>query len=97
VGSAILTSGINQLLSQSILPIRTSLSTGAATLASASVELTERVRVEYIRQFGATQYGQPLDANQFALDWRFKPRWLLRTVVGDRGTTTLDVLWNRWY
>ena len=34
---------------------------------------------------------------RFALDWRFKPRWLVRAVVGDRGTTTLDVLWNRWY
>jgi autotransporter translocation and assembly factor TamB len=97
VGSAILTSGVNQLLSQSIIPIRTSVSTGASTLASASVELTERVRVQYIRLFGATLYGQTQDVNQFALDWRFRPRWLLRTVVGDRGTTTLDVLWNRWY
>jgi hypothetical protein len=88
---------VNQLLSQSVIPIRTSLTTGATTLASASVELTERVRVQYIRVFGATLYGQQQDANQFALDWRFKPRWLLRTVLGDRGTTTLDVLWNRWY
>jgi translocation and assembly module TamB len=97
VGSAILTTGVNQLLSQSVIPIRTSLSTGASTLASASIELTERVRVQYIRLITTTLYGQPQDVNQFALDWRFKPRWLLRTVVGDRGTTTLDILWNRWY
>jgi hypothetical protein len=97
VGSAILTTGINQLLSQSVLPIRTSLATGASTTAAASLELTERVRFEYIRLLGTTLYGQPQDVNQFALDWRFQPRWLLRTVVGDRGTTTLDVLWNRWY
>jgi translocation and assembly module TamB len=97
VGSAILTSGVNQLLSQSVLPIRTSLSTGASTLASASVELTERVRVQYIRLFATSVYGVQQDVNQFALDWRFRPRWLLRTVVGDRGTTTLDILWNRWY
>jgi len=84
-------------LSQSIFPIRTRVLTGSSTLASASLELTERVRFEYIRQFGTVRYGQPLDVNQFALDWRFKPRWLVRAVVGDRGTTTLDVLWNRWY
>jgi len=97
VGSAILTTGINQLLSQSIIPIRTSLKAGTATLASASVELTERVRVEYLRRFGASQYGQQQDVNQFAFDWRFRPRWMLRAQVGDRGTTSLDILWHRWY
>ena len=34
------------------------------------------MRVQYIRLFGASLYGQTQDVNQFALDWRFKPRWL---------------------
>ena len=97
VGTAVLTSGLNQLLSQSVIPIRTSISTGQSTLASASLQLSEQFRLEYIRQFGATLYGQPQDVNRFAFDWRFKPRWMLRTQVGDRGTTNIDVLWQRWY
>jgi autotransporter translocation and assembly factor TamB len=94
VGSAVLSQGLNQILSQSIIPVRASIS--GTSSASATVDLTERLRVEYIRQFG-TQYGQQQDNNQFAFDWRFKPRWMLRTLVGDKGTTVLDLLWQRWY
>ncbi|HKQ70791.1 MAG TPA: translocation/assembly module TamB domain-containing protein [Polyangiaceae bacterium] len=98
VGSAILTTGINQLLSQSVIPIRTSVSAGTSTAASASLDISERLRIEYIRNFVATsQLGRQMDLNLFAFNWRFKPRWMLRTIVGDRGTTSLDVLWQRWY
>jgi translocation and assembly module TamB len=95
VGGAVLTQGLNQMLSQSIIPVRASIS---GTSGSATVDVTERIRVEYIRQFGqATLNGQPQDQNKVAFDWRFRPRWMLRTQVGDLGTTTLDVLWQRWY
>jgi hypothetical protein len=100
VGSAILTTGLNQVLSQSVIPIRTSVSTGtsATASASASIDLSERIRIEYIRSFGApSQVGQQRDDNQFALDWRFKSRWTLRTIVGTLGTAALDLLWQRWY
>ena len=100
VGSAIVTTGLNQLLSQSIIPIRTSISssTTSTASASASVDFSERVRLEYIRSFGtATQVGQQVDDNQFAFAWRFKARWMLRTIVGTRGTAALDLLWQRWY
>jgi translocation and assembly module TamB len=95
VGGAVLTQGLNQMLSQSIIPVRTSIS---GTSGSATVDVTERIRVEYIRQFGqSTQNGQPQDQNKVAFDWRFKPRWMLRTQVGDLGTTSLDVLWQHSY
>src|SRR5262249_20240149 len=58
VGGAVLTQGLNQLLSQSIIPIRASVS---STSGAASVQVSERIRVEYIRQLGATQYGRPQD------------------------------------
>ncbi|HEY3594735.1 MAG TPA: translocation/assembly module TamB domain-containing protein [Polyangiaceae bacterium] len=95
VGSAVLSQGINSLLSQSIIPVRASVS---ETSGSAAIDVTERLRVEYIRQFGQPAIaGQPQDQNKVAFDWRFKPRWMLRTQVGDLGTTSLDVLWQRWY
>jgi autotransporter translocation and assembly factor TamB len=97
-GGGALVLGINELLYQSALPVQTQLtSTPYSTRASAAVELGDRVRLEYTRQFGAQAYGQQLDANLVELDWRFAMRWVLRTIVGDRGTTSLDVLWQRWY
>src|SRR5262249_1177422 len=100
VGSAIVTTGLNQVLSQSIIPIRTSVSAGTSSTASAaaSIDVSERLRFEYIRSFGTpSQVGQQVDDNQFAVDWRFKSRWMLRTIVGTRGTAALDLLWQRWY
>jgi phage baseplate assembly protein gpV len=100
VGSAIVTTGLNQVLSQSIIPIRTSVSAGTSSTASAaaSIDVSERLRFEYIRSFGTpSQVGQQIDDNQFAVDWRFKSRWMLRTIVGTRGTAALDLLWQRWY
>jgi autotransporter translocation and assembly factor TamB len=94
VGGAVLSQGLNQLLSQSIIPVRASVSSSSG---SAAVDVTERIRVEYIRNFAQTVNGQPTDANKVAFDWRFKPRWMLRTQVGDLGTTSLDLLWQRWY
>jgi hypothetical protein len=93
----VLSQGINQILAQSIIPVRASIS--GTSSASATVDLTERLRLEYIHQFGTSStYGQQqLDSNQVAFDWRFKPRWMLRTLVGDKGTTVLDLLWQRWY
>jgi hypothetical protein len=100
VGSAIVTTGLNQVLSQSVIPIRTSVSAGTSSTASAaaSIDVSERLRFEYIRSFGTpSQVGQQIDDNQFAVDWRFKSRWMLRTIVGTRGTAALDLLWQRWY
>ena len=31
------------------------------------------------------------------VDWRFRPRWTLRTTVGDRGSSIVDFLWNYRY
>jgi hypothetical protein len=98
-GGMVLTSGLNQILSGSIIPIQASVgsSTAGTTKASAAVNVTERVRVEYIRQFGTVQYGTQIDLNSVAIDWQLSHAWVLRTLVGDRGTTILDVLWQRRY
>jgi hypothetical protein len=98
VGASFLSSGINDLLARSVLPIQASVRSGSSTSAAASLQVSERMRLEYIHQFGAAQYGQErADVNLLSLDWRFRPTWLLRTLIGDRGSTSLEVEWQHWY
>lgn len=37
------------------------------------------------------------DLSAVTLDWRFKPKWSLRTTVGDRGSSTVELLWQYRY
>jgi hypothetical protein len=41
--------------------------------------------------------GEPPDRTLVGFDWRFKPRWSLRTTVGDEGSTSFELLWQHRY
>jgi translocation and assembly module TamB len=98
LGAGVLANGINQLLGRSVVPIRATIAAGqSTTLASAAVDISDRVRVQYSRQFGGGYYGTQYNQNEVSFEWRFRPRWVLRTTIGDRGSSAFDVLWQRWY
>jgi hypothetical protein len=40
---------------------------------------------------------QNQDTSSLTLDWRFRPAWSLRTSLGDRGSSVVDLLWNFRY
>ncbi|MCC6644736.1 MAG: translocation/assembly module TamB domain-containing protein [Polyangiaceae bacterium] len=40
---------------------------------------------------------QNADVSALTLDWRFLPNWALRTTVGDRGSSQLELLWQYRY
>jgi translocation and assembly module TamB len=43
------------------------------------------------------QERQNADLSTVQLDWRFRPNWSLRTTVGDRGSSTMELLWQHRY
>ncbi|MCS6900160.1 MAG: translocation/assembly module TamB domain-containing protein [Myxococcales bacterium] len=40
---------------------------------------------------------QNSDLSTVTLDWRFRPNWSLRTTVGDRGSSLMELLWQFKY
>jgi hypothetical protein len=40
---------------------------------------------------------QNSDLSAVTLDWRFRPNWSLRTTVGDRGSSLMELLWQFKY
>lgn len=40
---------------------------------------------------------QNQDTSSLTLDWRFRPSWSLRTSVGDKGSSIVDLLWSFRY
>jgi hypothetical protein len=41
--------------------------------------------------------GEPPDRTLLGFDWHFRPRWSLRTTVGDEGSSSFELLWQHRY
>ena len=48
-------------------------------------------------KLGVPAPGQNPDRTELTLDWRFIRNWSLVAVVGDQGSTALDVMWRMRY
>jgi translocation and assembly module TamB len=41
--------------------------------------------------------GEPPDRTLLGFDWHFRPRWSLRTTVGDEGSSSFELFWQHRY
>jgi translocation and assembly module TamB len=76
--------------------------TGYTGIESTRVEvgkyLTENIYVSYVHQFGAVQIGtHKPNANEAAIEWRFKRNYGIATRFGDAGAGAIDFYWTLRY
>ncbi|MGA7122272.1 MAG: translocation/assembly module TamB domain-containing protein [Polyangiaceae bacterium] len=100
LASGVVAQGINQALSGiSKVEISTRLDTTQAAnpRPEVDVRLSNNVLAHVTVQTGTPAPGEPPDLTLVTIDWRFKPRWSLRSTVGDQGSTLFDLLWRHRY
>ncbi len=59
-----------------------------------AVQITKTVSARLGYELGVPAPGENPDRTELTLDWRFFRNWSLVAVVGDQGSTALDVLWR---
>ena len=103
VGGGVATSLINTLLEPVQVfgrRIETRVDTSSATNTKFGV--ATEIRPNLWAQIDLSTARQQLrlqnqDTSSLTLDWRFRPAWSLRTSVGDRGSSIVDLLWSYRY
>lgn len=95
---------VTQALNKTISGITTAdISTRIDTSNSASprpelaVQITKSISARLGYKLGVPAPGENPDRTELTLDWRFVRSWSLVTVVGEQGSTAVDVVWRRRY
>jgi len=77
--------------------LRVDTSRAASPRPELVVELSRRVTARLAYSLGVPGPGEDPDRAALTLDWRFDRDWSLVAVVGDQGSTALDVVWRLRY
>ncbi len=100
VGGGVATQGLNKALSE-ITPVdittRVDTSDSQDPRPGVAVAISSKLSASVSYRLGVPVPGQNLDRSTLRLDYRFRPRWLIETSVGDKGTSIVDLVWKRRY
>jgi len=100
VGGGVAAVGINRLL-QDVSPVsvstRVDTSEAENVRPTIAVEVARNVTAETTVNTGALAPGQTQDVYMLTLDWRFLREWSMRTTVGNKGSSVLDIVWQHRY
>jgi translocation and assembly module TamB len=91
--------GINRVLNDFTnldIQARVDTSTGAAR-PEIVVPLTRRLSARVTRAIGEPTPGASPDRTFLTLELRLKQRWALSALFGDRGASSLDLIWRHYY
>jgi translocation and assembly module TamB len=94
------TEGLNKVLDDvTDLEIRTRVDTSSSTnpRPELEVQISQAIAARIAYVLGQIQPGQAPDKTYGTIDWNFRPEWSLETTVGDRASTTVDMIWERRY
>jgi len=72
-------------------------SASRGTSIGVAAEIRPRLWAQVDVSTAAQRERQNADLSAVTLDWRFRPNWSLRTTVGDRGSSLLELLWQFKY
>jgi translocation and assembly module TamB len=61
------------------------------------VQIAKDISVQLAVVVGTPPPGSNPDTTLLTLNWRFLKMWSLATTVGDKGSSILDVIWQRRY
>lgn len=93
------TQGFNRVMSdftQLDVSARIDTSTGSAR-PEIVVQVSPRVTTRVTRALGEPTQGQSPDRTFLTLEFRLKRSWLLAAMLGDRGASSLDLVWRKRY
>ena len=62
-----------------------------------AVQISKKVSARLGYKLGVPAPGDNPDRTELTLDWRFVRNWSIQAVVGDQGSTALDVVWRLRY
>jgi translocation and assembly module TamB len=91
--------GLNRVLSDITdfdVSARIDTSTGSSR-PELVMQLTPRVAAKLTRAIGTPAPGQPPDLTFLTLEFRIRRAWSLSAIVGDHGSSTLDLIWRKRY
>ncbi len=94
------TEGLNKVLDDvTDLEIRTRVDTSSSTnpRPELEVQISQEIAARIAYVLGELAPGQSPDRTYATIDWNFRPEWSLETTVGDKQSTTLDMIWERRY
>jgi translocation and assembly module TamB len=79
------------------LETRVDTSSDSGTLLGVATELKPNLWGQVNVNTANQRTRQNQDVSSFTLDWRFHPNWSLRTTIGDRGSSVVDLIWKLRY
>jgi hypothetical protein len=90
--------GVNELLGDTLRDVELRIDPSENASYGAAVRVTDRLWFEgrYQRDETAASVGGPSNIVTGAFDYRFAPKWSLRTELGNAGGT-FDLLWQHRY
>jgi translocation and assembly module TamB len=93
------TRGLNRALSDvTSLDVSTRIDTSTgSSRPELVVQLTPRLTTRLTRTLGAPAPGQSPDMTFLTLELRIRRAWSVSAVVGDRGSSTVDLIWRKRY
>ncbi|MGC4064639.1 MAG: translocation/assembly module TamB domain-containing protein [Polyangiaceae bacterium] len=93
------TKGLNRALSDvTSLDVSTRIDTSTgSSRPELVVQITPRLTTRLTRTIGAPAPGQSPDMTFLTLELRIKRAWSVSAVVGDRGSSTVDLIWRKRY
>jgi hypothetical protein len=62
-----------------------------------AVQISKTVSARLSYKLGVPGPGENPDRTELSLDWRFIRNWSLVAVVGDQGSTSIDMVWRKRY
>lgn len=100
LGGGIAADPLNTILRKvSRLDITAGVETGLAAAPAPAIEwrIAREFSVQFAHVLGLPVPGENPDRNLTTLTWRFFRRWSLEATIGDRGSSILDLLWQKSY
>ena len=101
-GSGVASSVLNSLLDPVQVfghrfETRVDTTTARGTAVGVATEIRPNLWAQVDVSTAQPQQRQTQDISAVTLDWRFRRAWSLRTTVGDRGSSTVEVVWQYRY
>lgn len=100
IAGGVVTQGLNKAISgltSADITTRVDTSESDNPRPELAVQLSRKVSARIGYKLGVPAPGDNPDRTELTIDWRFVRNWSLSAVVGDQGSTALDVVWRLRY
>ncbi|WP_394822020.1 translocation/assembly module TamB domain-containing protein [Pendulispora albinea] len=100
MGGGFATQGLNKALEgltgSDVVTVRLDTSSSANPRPEVEFQISRSISLQLATVFGRLPFDQP-DRNLATIDWRFRRNWSVETTVGDKGSSMIDLIWQKRY